>query len=45
MFDGSHLYEHVDPRQGEHKDWDTYIFNYGRYEVINLSDQQCTVLA
>ncbi|MEG3641591.1 1,4-alpha-glucan branching protein GlgB [Magnetococcus sp. PR-3] len=32
-FDGSALYEHEDPRQGLHQDWDTYIFNYGRHEV------------
>ncbi len=32
-FDGTHLYEHADPRRGFHPDWKTYIFNYGRHEV------------
>jgi len=32
-FDGTALYEHEDPRQGEHRDWGTLIFNYGRTEV------------
>ncbi len=32
-FDGTHLYEHSDPRQGYHPDWGSYIFNYGRHEV------------
>jgi len=35
-FDGTALYEHADPRQGEHPDWDTLIFNYGRHEVCNF---------
>jgi 1,4-alpha-glucan branching enzyme len=32
-FDGTHLYEHSDPRQGEQPDWNTLVFNYGRSEV------------
>jgi 1,4-alpha-glucan branching enzyme len=35
-FDGTSLYEHEDPRQGEHQDWGTLIFNYGRHEVRNF---------
>ena len=36
QFDGTALYEHADPRRGEHRDWGTLIFNYGRHEVRNF---------
>ncbi|WP_205574684.1 1,4-alpha-glucan branching protein GlgB [Indioceanicola profundi] len=36
MFDGTHLYEHADPRQGFHQDWNTLIYNFGRREVANF---------
>jgi 1,4-alpha-glucan branching enzyme len=35
-YDGTHLYNHADPRQGEHPDWGTLIFNYGRCEVLGF---------
>ena len=36
LFDGTHLYEHPDPRRGLHHDWDTFVFDYGRPEVANF---------
>lgn len=42
-FDGTSLYEHSDPREGYHQDWNTLIYNYGRREVSNYG-RQCAVL-
>ncbi len=36
LFDGTHVYEHADPRQGFHQDWNTLIYNFGRTEVANF---------
>jgi 1,4-alpha-glucan branching enzyme len=36
LFDGTHLYEHADPREGFHQDWNTLIYNFGRNEVRNF---------
>ncbi|MFN3077146.1 MAG: 1,4-alpha-glucan branching protein GlgB [Alphaproteobacteria bacterium] len=36
FFDGTHLYEHTDPRQGRHADWGTLVYNYERSEVANF---------
>ena len=44
-FDGTHLYEHADPRLGFHLDWNTLIYNYGRREVANFLLANALVLA
>ena len=44
-FDGTHLYEHADPRHGVHPDWQSLIFNYGRDEVRSLPRQRGVLLA
>ena len=44
-FDGTALYEHLDPRKGHHPDWDTYIFNYGREGSSQFSHRQRVALA
>jgi len=36
FFDGTHLFEHADPRQGFHQDWASYVFNYDRHEVVSF---------
>jgi 1,4-alpha-glucan branching enzyme len=36
FFDGTHLYEHADPRRGMHPEWGTFVFNFGRWEVRNF---------
>ena len=36
QFDGTHLYDHADPRLGYHPEWHSRIFNYGRVEVRNF---------
>ena len=41
FFDGTHLYEHADPRLGFHPDWKTYLFNYGRKEVVAFLISSC----
>ena len=45
FFDGTHLYEHADPRQGFHPEWNSAIFNLGRNEVRSFFDLLGSVLA
>ena len=42
QFDGTHLYEHADPREGHHPDWGSLIFNYGRHEVQSFLHSSAT---
>jgi 1,4-alpha-glucan branching enzyme len=42
-FDGTCVYEHQDPREGYHPDWNTYIYNFGRTEVANFLKASATV--
>ena len=44
-FDGTALYEHADPREGFHHDWNTLIYNFGRTRGARLPDRQRAVLA
>ena len=44
-FDGTALYEHLDPRLGHQPEWDTYVFNFGRNEVANIPAVERELLA